>query len=135
MSTTPSMLVSPGAEKAKVSEPSPWSSQPTARGMPRATSAAATLDMIPLVPVHEPSPRPIRISATSSAADSPLVTVIAPVVRSTRPPAERSSPATVVAVPAATRAVAPADTLSTEVATATGAAISSVPAATEVVPA
>ena len=135
MSTTPSMLVSPGAAKAKLTAPSPWSSQPIARGVPPATSAATAEELIPEAPVHEPSPRPTRISATSSAADSPLVTVIAPVVRSTRPPAERSRPATVVAVPAATRAVAPADTLSAEVATATGAAISSVPAATEVVPA
>jgi hypothetical protein len=39
-------LVSPGAANAAVIEPSPLSSQPTARGMLAATSVAAVLEVI-----------------------------------------------------------------------------------------
>ena len=71
-STTQSMFVSPGAAKAAESEPSPLSSQPTARGMLEAMSAAAVLDVMPLVPFQEPSPRPSMSSATSCVAVMPL---------------------------------------------------------------
>ena len=60
--------------------------------------AAATVDVIPLVPVQEPPLRPSSSSATSWAADMPAVIVTAPAVTSTRPLPARSRPATLVVV-------------------------------------
>ena len=96
MSIDQSRFVSPGAAKAKDTEPEPLSSQPTARGMLRATSAAAVLEVMPLVPVHKPLFRPAMIWLTSSVAERPLATVTKPLVTSTRPVPERLRPPTVV---------------------------------------
>jgi hypothetical protein len=40
-----------------------------------ARSAAAALDVMPLVPVHEPSPRPASNAVSMSVTDSPAATV------------------------------------------------------------
>ena len=91
-----SRLVSPGAAKAAVTEPSPLSSQPTDRGMLEATSEAATLEVMPLVPVQEPLLRPATIAVTRSVGVRPLATVTLPLARSTKPPAFGASPPTAV---------------------------------------
>jgi|GEM_PF-6612503 len=57
-------------------DPSPLSSQPTVRGMLAARSAAAALDVMPLVPVHEPVPRPASNAVSMSAAGRPAATLM-----------------------------------------------------------
>ena len=93
MSTCQSRFVSPAAAKANVTEPSPLSSQPTVRSPPL---AAATLEVIPLVPFQVPSPRPVTIAVTMSTAERPAATVTIPLPTSVRPPALGARPPTVV---------------------------------------
>ena len=93
MSTCQSRFVSPAAANAKATEPSPLSSQPMVRSPPL---AAAVLDVMPDVPFHEPSPRPVMMAVTMSAAESPEETVMNPLPTSVSPPAFGTSPLTVV---------------------------------------
>ena len=110
MSTFSSRFVSPGAAKATRKEPSPLSSQPTARIVPAARSAAADDDVMPLVPFQPPLPRPSTSRATSTAGVIPDVIVTCPVVTSTSPPEARSRAPTVADRKSATPSVAPAAT-------------------------
>ena len=105
MSTCQSRFVSPGAANANVTDPSPLSSQPIPRGLPRATAAAAALDEIPVEPLHEPPSSPLRICSTSSGADSPLITVMLPLPTSTLPPRAAVGTAFTTAVPLDGRSV------------------------------
>ena len=56
------------------------------RDTPRASSAAAAVEVIPLVPAHEPFSRPPSNWTTSSAAERPPATVTLPRPTSTVPP-------------------------------------------------
>ena len=105
MSTCQSRFVSPAAAKPNVTEPSLLSSHPTVRSPPL---AAATVEVMPLVPFQLPSPMPVTIAATMLPAESPVATVIIPVPTSTLPPAFGTRPPTVVCKAFATATVPPA---------------------------
>ena len=102
--------------------------------MLEATSAAAVLEVMPLEPVQDPSPRPSSSSATSATVESPLLIVSLPVVRSTSPLPERSRPATLVLVEGATCPVPPAMTTSSLAERAAALASRSTPVCTVVLP-
>jgi len=96
MSTIQSRFVSPGAAYATVMDPLLFSTHPTAREKPEALSAAAWVEVMPLVPNHDPVLRPLVMAASVSAAERPAATVIRPLPTSVSPPAFGSRPPTVV---------------------------------------
>ena len=85
MSTCQSRLVSPSAAKAKATEPSPLSSQPIVRGIPAATAAAAADEVMPVAPLHEPSPRPSSNSVRRFPVLRSLATLAPPLPASKSP--------------------------------------------------
>jgi hypothetical protein len=95
-STIPTGVVGSGAAWPAATVPSPMSSEPTVREMLESTLVAATLEVMPLVPVQEPLPRTVTSAVTRSVVVSPLATVNLPLPTSTRPPALGARPPTVV---------------------------------------